>query len=660
MSLREPGRSRRTPANHVVRRAAERIASYGTDNDWRPATGSYGSSVASFPDDRQHARCRLSDPAQPRDITIALAIGGNLGDRAANLRDAMRRLVAGGVRVDAVSSLYETPPWGYTDQPSFLNGALRGRTNLAPHDLLALVKRIEHELGREPSFRNAPRPVDIDIALYGDCVINEPGLHVPHPGLPERAFVLVPLAEIAGAWKHPTLGKTIAELRAALGPADEIKPCLAPARWAYITGETEQAPPSIGDESKPAMMIGLSADSSLHPCYHARVLSLHRSREYWTEIRRLGVRSRGGDAFFAHLGFVAVQVDGVGQETARRVEALNNDETVVATAPSERTALLITGTPVGIANLARSLGANPDANVQAVSTALRLAIQRYENSPTTATVGTHTFDWATRVVVMGILNVTPDSFSDAGKYFTLDGAVRRAREMAAQGATMIEVGGQSAQPGTVISVDEELCRIVPLLGRLRDEISLPLAVDTFRVGVARGAVAAGAVYINDISGGGDEHDGMAHLAAETGALLGIMHLRGKPKEKQWETAYESVMDEVTGFLHERIGRAVGVGVAREKIVIDPGLGFGKEAPHDLAVMHRFAELRSFGLPILLATSRKNYLSDTMGRTAHDLLPETAAAVTYGIAQGANIIRVHDVAFMARIAHLMPHILRHST
>ncbi len=118
------------------------------------------------------------------------------------------------------------------------------------------------------------------------------------------------------------------------------------------------------------------------------------------------------------------------------------------------------------------------------------------------------------------------------------------------------------------------------------------------------------------------------------------------------------MDEVTDFLHERVGRAVGLGVARERIVIDPGLGFGKVASQDLDLMHRFAELRSFGLPILLATSRKNYLSDTMGRTVHDLLPETATAVAHGITNGANIIRVHDVAFMARVARLLPHVMQH--
>lgn len=601
----------------------------------------------------------MSDHAQHREVAVALAIGGNLGDRAANLRDAVRRLVAGGVHVDAVSSLYETPPWGYADQPPFLNGAVRGRTTLGPHELLSLAKQVEQELGRAPSFRNAPRPVDIDIALYGDCIINEPGLHVPHPGLPERAFVLVPLAEIAGPWVHPPTGKTIAELRTALGSTDEIKQFLSPARWAYITPEMEQAQRSIDNKSTPVMTVRPSANSAVHPRYHARVLALHHSHEYGMEARRLGMRNRMDDTFFDRLGCVTAQIDGVPQAAARATMRVCSDSAIIAAADTPQTSMLVTGTPQGLFNLAQSLEADSQADVANVGVALRLAIERHEYPPATVTVGQHTFDWASGVQVMGILNATPDSFSDAGKYFKFDDAVRRAHEMAEQGATMIEVGGQSAQPGPVISVDEELARIVPLLERLRDEIGLPLAVDTFRVGVACGAVAAGAVYINDIGGGSDEGDSMARLAADTGALLGIMHLRGKPKEKQWDTLYESVMNEVTAFLHERIERAVGVGVAREKIVIDPGLGFGKEAPHDLEVMHRFSELRSFGLPILLATSRKNYLSDTMGRTVHDLLPETAAAVTYGISQGANIIRVHDVAFMARIAQLMPHILHHS-
>jgi dihydropteroate synthase len=608
-------------------------------------------------------------------VPVALAIGGNLGDRAATLRDAVRRLVAGGVMVDAVSSLYETPPWGYAEQPPFLNGAVRGRTALSPHGLLALAKQIEHDLGRLPTFRNGPRPVDIDIALYDDQIIDEPEIQIPHPGLPERAFVLVPLAEVAGRWVHPPTGKTIADLRAALGPADEITQYLAPARWAYITPETGRQPKSISDTV---------IDSSTHPTFSARILSLHSESEYHAEMQRIGINGEPA-RLVQRVGYAVVQVAQVEKPLAEQITEIVNGlrkvshstaahgtpiDIAAAVSDEEHAALIVRGTLLGLMTVAGLLehsavdfrgdeGKKRTANWQAVGQSLRLAVQRHDYPPATVTIGKHTFDWTNRVVVMGILNATPDSFSDAGKYSKFDDALCRAYEMAEQGATMIEVGGQSAQPGTVISVDEELARIVPLLERLRDEIGLPLAVDTFRVGVARGAVAAGAVYINDIGGGGDEGDGMARLAAETGVLLGIMHLRGRPKEKQWETDYASVMDEVTGFLHERIGRAVKVGVAREKIVIDPGLGFGKEAPHDLEIMHRFAELRSFGLPILLATSRKNYLSDTVGGTVHDLLPETAAAVTYGITQGASIIRVHDVAFMARIARLMPHILRHT-
>ncbi len=165
----------------------------------------------------------MTTSATPLAVPVALAIGGNLGDRVATLHEAVRRLAAGGVQIDAISSLYETPPWGYTAQPLFLNGAVIGRTTRGPLDLLVFVKQIEHDLGRQPSFPNAPRPVDIDIILYGDRVITEPGLTVPHPRLAERAFVLVPLAEIAADWSYPTLNKTIGELRAALGPAEEIR-----------------------------------------------------------------------------------------------------------------------------------------------------------------------------------------------------------------------------------------------------------------------------------------------------------------------------------------------------------------------------------------------------------------------------------------------------
>lgn len=400
--------------------------------------------------------------------------------------------------------------------------------------------------------------------------------------------------------------------------------------------------------------------TTAQPQYNARVLALHRDDEIAGELTRLGVGSVAAGEFAQESGRVIVQVDGVPLGTASGAAMIFEAAgcRVVVSDPAHH-ALVVTGTAGELERAARAFAAVREPGLAGVGDAVRLAIARDLAVPTTVTVGKHVFNWAERIYVIGILNATPDSFSDAGKYFQFDDAVRRAHEMAAEGADMIEVGGQTARPGEVIPVDEELARIVPLLTRLRAEIGLPLAVDTWRVGVARGAVAAGVAYINDIGGGAMEDGGMARLAAETGVLLGIMHIRGKPKEKQWDPVYESVMDEVTDFLHERVGRAVGLGVARERIVIDPGLGFGKVASQDLDLMHRFAELRSFGLPILLATSRKNYLSDTMGRTVHDLLPETATAITYGITNGANIIRVHDVGYMARVARLLPHITQHA-
>jgi len=400
--------------------------------------------------------------------------------------------------------------------------------------------------------------------------------------------------------------------------------------------------------------------TTAQPQYNARVLALHRDDEIADELTRLSVGSVAAAEFAQESGRVIVQVDGVPLGTASGAAMIFEAAgcRVVVSDPAHR-ALVVTGTAGELERAARAFAAVREPGLAGVGDAVRLAITRDLAVPATVTVGKHVFNWAERVYVMGILNATPDSFSDAGKYFQFDDAVRRAHEMAAEGADMIEVGGQTARPGEVIPVDEELARIVPLLTRLRAEIGLPLAVDTWRVGVARGAVEAGVAYINDIGGGAIEDGGMARLAAETGVLLGIMHIRGKPKEKQWDPVYESVMDEVTDFLHERVGRAVNLSVARERIVIDPGLGFGKVASQDLDLMHRFAELRSFGLPILLATSRKNYLSDTMGRTVHDLLPETATAITHGITNGANIIRVHDVGFMARVARLLPHITQHA-
>ena len=254
-----------------------------------------------------------------------------------------------------------------------------------------------------------------------------------------------------------------------------------------------------------------------------------------------------------------------------------------------------------------------------------------------------------KVYLMGILNATPDSFFDKGRYFGLDTTLRRGLELVAEGADIIEVGGQSARPGELISVDEEIARIVPVIERLRGETDRPMAVDTFRVEVAAAAVAAGVTIINDI--GGLPTPEMAELAARTGAYLVIMHIKGQPKVRQLNPQYNDVVGEMLDYMRERTQRALDAGVPRTRIIIDPGLGFAKAPQHDLQVMNRLADLRALGFTMLLATSRKNYIGDVLNLSVEDLLEGTIAANCWGVTHGADILRVHDLRAVARAVRL---------
>ncbi len=254
-----------------------------------------------------------------------------------------------------------------------------------------------------------------------------------------------------------------------------------------------------------------------------------------------------------------------------------------------------------------------------------------------------------RPLIVGILNATPDSFYDGGRYVERAAALDRADEMVAQGADLVEVGGESARPGPAISVDEEIRRVVPLIEVLAGRLPVPVAVDTYKPEVARRAVRAGAILINDISGLADL--GMAEVAARSGAALVVMHIRGRPKVRPADLRYRSVVDEVYAFLEDRTAAARAAGVPASGLAIDPGFSFGKAPDSDLELLRRLGEFRSLGYPIYLATSRKNYIRDLLGLPVSDLLEGTAAAVAYGVAQGAQLVRTHDVGFMARLVRM---------
>jgi dihydropteroate synthase len=264
-------------------------------------------------------------------------------------------------------------------------------------------------------------------------------------------------------------------------------------------------------------------------------------------------------------------------------------------------------------------------------------------------------DLAPRPLVVGVLNATPDSFYDHGRYYARDRALARADGLVAEGADLVEVGGETARPGPPVDVAEERRRVVPLIEALAARVAVPLAVDTYKPEVARAAVDAGAVLINDISGLADP--AMAEVAASTGAALVVMHIQGRPKVRQVAPRYDAVVDEVYAFLEERTARARALGVPADRLAVDPGFSFGKTPYHDVEILRRLGEFSRLGYPIYLATSRKNYIRDILGLPVEDLLEGTLAAVAYGVAQGAQLVRTHDVRAVARVIRMTLAIVR---
>jgi dihydropteroate synthase len=243
---------------------------------------------------------------------------------------------------------------------------------------------------------------------------------------------------------------------------------------------------------------------------------------------------------------------------------------------------------------------------------------------------------------MGILNVTPDSFYDGGRHAGVDAALARARILIDEGADVIDVGGESSRPGAEpIRVEEERDRVVPVVAALRRSSSIPISVDTTKAAVADAALAAGADVVNDISAGRLDA-AMLPLVADRRATIVLMHMQGIPATMQRAPHYEDVLDEVEAFLAGRIDVAVAAGVARDRIWIDPGIGFGKRPEHNFALLGGLRRLRRLGVPILVGASRKRFLAAPDERDPADRLGASLAAATIAAAAGAAIVRVHDV------------------
>ena len=444
---------------------------------------------------------------------VYLGLGSNLGDRYGRLIEAIDRLQAG-VAIDAISSIYETEAWGYADQPRFLNAVCGGETDLRPQELLGALKAIEVEMGRESTFRYGPRAIDIDILLYGDISLEQADLCLPHARLHERDFVLAPLNEIAPGAIHPTAGKTIGALSAAL--------------------------------------------------------DLSQARVFARQPLRLGARW---------------------------------------------------------------------------------------------------WHWGRQTYVMGIINVTPDSFSGDGLLNQADwlaAVVDQGRMMLEAGAHVLDVGGESTRPGAAaVSVTDELDRVMPAIQALREAGLGPISIDTYKAAVAREALEAGAVMVNDVWALRRDPD-MAALIAERGVPVILMHNRSKPQDAAFEARlggrytgshYDDLIPDIQRELQEGVDLARSAGIPDWKIVLDPGIGFGKTVSQNLELLDRVGEFKALGFPIMIGPSRKSFIGYTLNLPPDQRVEGTAAAVAISIARGADIVRVHDVEGMARVARMTDAIVR---
>ena len=262
------------------------------------------------------------------------------------------------------------------------------------------------------------------------------------------------------------------------------------------------------------------------------------------------------------------------------------------------------------------------------------------SAPVRLQCGRHLLDLDTPVV-MGILNVTPDSFSDGGRFAGLAEALAQAERMAGEGAAIIDVGGESTRPGAApVDTEEELRRVIPVIERLASSLAIPVSVDTRKPVVMQAAIAAGASMVNDVTALCEP--GAIEAVTDADVALCLMHMQGEPRTMQLAPRYGDVVAEVRGFLRDRVARCVAAGIARSRLVVDPGFGFGKTLAHNLELLRRLGEIAADGVPVLAGLSRKSLIGALTGRDNADRLAGSVTLATIAAHNGARIVRAHDV------------------
>lgn len=411
--------------------------------------------------------------------------------------------------------------------------------------------------------------------------------------------------------------------------------------------------------------------SKNNPTYNARLITQEQGI-IASELALVGAQKPGQKIIAAKSEFLVVKLDSLPCVAANVLKqemlARGGDCAVhqdCLTLERDTTSVLLTGTREQYDSLVGKLQSQgfdlPEASRQIAE-----LFGNIDARPRPLQLGRYTLPRGERTLVMGILNVTPDSFSGDSLGDDIEAAVAQARRMQAEGADILDVGGESTRPGSdPVPIEEEIRRVLPVIQRLNaaDGVPLPISIDTRRSEVARAAVEAGAVIINDITGLRDDPE-LAKVAAETGAGLVLMHIQGTPSTMQQNPHYDDLLGEVIAYLREGVDKAVAAGVNRERIWVDPGIGFGKTLEHNLELLRRLGELRSLGCGVLVGTSRKSFIGRALARTSGGELPPpeervigTGATSAISIANGAEIVRVHDVAHNVQVARIADAIVR---
>lgn len=388
--------------------------------------------------------------------------------------------------------------------------------------------------------------------------------------------------------------------------------------------------------------------------WNVRVVSATPVAAVAREGFRSGVAPENLDPLLARADALAVALEGVEAGAATRLAhemRVSGGDAAVAKAATG--GLVVVGPRAAFDALLARLTDAP-ADLPAIGREVADALERYARRRFDLRLGPYRLSVGDRPLLMGVVNVTPDSFSDGGKFLQPERAVAHARDLVAEGADLLDVGGESTRPGSdPVPEEEEMRRVLPVVETLAEALEVPISIDTRHARVAREAAAAGAAIVNDITGLQGERE-MARAVADTGAGLVLMHIRGEPKTMQDAPRYDHLMAEVLRYLRRGLALAEEAGVPEEATIVDPGIGFGKRLEHNLEILGELSQIRSLGRPILVGPSRKRFLGQVTGaQDPAERVWGTAASCALAVAAGAAILRVHDVAAMRQasaVAH----------